>query len=182
MANRKKEAATATLEETSGEAPALDVTAAINEQSLEAAAGALGQNSAQAFEYVIKYGGRYNTPEQYEDIVIKALGNGQFLRLKDIAKVELDAESYSVVSYTNGKPGVSMGVFQTPGSNAQQIIENIHATLKTMEKDFPPGLSVFINFDTNEFLNASIQKVAITLLEAFFLVFVVVFIFLQDFR
>lgn len=160
----------------------VDVIAAINEQSLEAAAGALGQNNAEAFEYVIKYGGRYNTPAQYGDIVVKALGNGQFLRLKDIAKVELDAEGYTVVSYTNGKPGVSMGVYQTPGSNAQEIIENIHAALKTMEKDFPPGLSVFINFDTNEFLNASIEKVAITLVEAFLLVFVVVFIFLQDFR
>ncbi len=159
-----------------------DVTAAINEQSLEAAAGALGQNFGEAFEYVIKYGGRYNTPEQYQNIVIKALGSGHFLRLKDVARVELDAEGYTVVSYTNGKPGVSMGVYQTPGSNAQEIIENIHASLREMEKDFPPGLSVFINFDTNEFLNTSIEKVAITLVEAFFLVFVVVFIFLQDFR
>src|SRR5690606_25710754 len=106
-----------------------DVTAAINEQSLEAAAGALGQNNAEAFEYVIKYGGRYSTESQYEDIVIKALGNGQFLRLKDVADVELDAEAYSVVGFTNGMPGVSMGVYQTPGSNAQEIIENIHATL-----------------------------------------------------
>ena len=160
----------------------IDVTAAINEQSLEAAAGSLGQNNAQAFEYVIKYGGRFNTAEQYSDIVIKALDNGQFLRLKDVAKVELDAEGYTVVSYTNGKPGVSMGVYQTPGSNAQEIIENIHASLKVLEKDFPAGLSVFLNFDTNEFLNASIEKVVVTLLEAFFLVFVVVFIFLQDFR
>lgn len=159
-----------------------DVVAAINEQSLEAAAGTLGQNHAQAFEYVIKYGGRYNTPAQYQDIVIKALGNGNFLRLGDVARVELDAEGYSVVSNTNGKPGVSMGVYQTPGSNAQEIIENIHASLREMEKDFPEGLSVFINFDTNEFLSASIHKVAITLLEAFCLVFLVVFIFLQDFR
>jgi HAE1 family hydrophobic/amphiphilic exporter-1 len=160
----------------------IDVTAAINEQSLEAAAGALGQNNAEAFEYVIKYGGRYNTAEQYEEIVIKALDNGQFLRLKDVAQVELDAEGYTVISYTNGKPGVSMGVYQTPGSNAQEIIENIHASLKVLENDFPPGLSVFVNFDTNEFLNASIQKVVVTLVEAFLLVFIVVFIFLQDFR
>jgi HAE1 family hydrophobic/amphiphilic exporter-1 len=159
-----------------------DVTAAINEQSLEAAAGSLGQNHAEAFEYVIKYGGRYNTPAEYEDIVIKALDNGQFLRLKDVAEVELDAEGYSVISYTNGKPGVSMGVYQTPGSNAQEIIENIHASLEVMEQEFPEGLSVFVNFDTNEFLNASIEKVVLTLVEAFFLVFVVVFVFLQDFR
>lgn len=159
-----------------------DVTAAINEQSLEAAAGSLGQNNAEAFEYVIKYGGRYNTPTEYEDIVIKALDNGQFLRLKDVAAVELDAEGYSVISYTNGKPGVSMGVYQTPGSNAQEIIENIHASLEVMEQSFPEGLSVFVNFDTNEFLNASIEKVVLTLVEAFFLVFIVVFVFLQDFR
>lgn len=159
-----------------------DVTAAINEQSLEAAAGSLGQNNAESFEYVIKYGGRYNTETEYEDIVIKALGNGQFLRLKDIADVELDAEGYGVISYTNGVPGVSMGVYQTPGSNAQEIIENVHAKLDELEQYFPEGMSVFVNFDTNEFLTASIEKVVVTLIEAFLLVFLVVFIFLQDFR
>src|SRR3546814_1914250 len=86
---------------------------AINEQGLEAAAGSLGQNNAEAFEYVIKYGGRYSTEEEYGNIIIKALGNGQFLRLKDVAKVELDAEGYSVISLANGFPGVSMGVYQT---------------------------------------------------------------------
>src|SRR5690606_998010 len=96
--------------------------------------------------------------------------------------VELDAEGYTVISYTNGKPGVSMGVYQTPGSNAQDIIENIHAKISELEKDFHPGLSVLVNFDTNEFLNASIEKVVTTLIEAFILVFIVVFIFLQDFR
>src|SRR5690606_30206926 len=159
-----------------------DVTAAINEQSLEAAAGSLGQNNAEAFEYVIKYGGRYNTEEQYNDIVIKALDNGRFLRLSDVAQVELDAEGYNVISYSNGLPGVSMGVYQTPGSNAQEIIENIHATLDVLDDDFPSGLETMINFDTNEFLTASIEKVAVTLVEAFILVFIVVFIFLQDFR
>src|SRR5690554_5461979 len=159
-----------------------DVTAAINEQSLEAAAGALGQNNAEAFEYVIKYGGRYNTEEEYENIVIKALGNGQFLRLKDVAQIELGAEGYTVMSYTNNKPGVSMAVYQTPGSNAKEIIENIHAKMAELEQNFPTGLSVMVNFDTNEFLNASIKKVVITLIEAFILVFLVVFIFLQDFR
>lgn len=159
-----------------------DVTAAINEQSLEAAAGALGQNDAESFEYIIKYGGRYTTEAEYEDIVIKALDNGQFLRLKDVAQVELDAEGYSVISYTNGLPGVSMAVYQTPGSNAQEIIETIHEKLDELERDFPTGISIFVNFDTNEFLTASIDKVVITLIEAFLLVFIVVFIFLQDFR
>lgn len=159
-----------------------DVTAAINEQSLEAAAGSLGQNDAEAFEYVIKYGGRYNTVSEYEDIIITALDNGQFLRLKDVAEVEMDAEGYSVISYTNGLPGVSMAVYQTPGSNAQEIIETIHERLAELEGGFPAGLDILINFDTNEFLEASISKVVSTLIEAFLLVFLVVFIFLQDFK
>lgn len=159
-----------------------DVIAAINEQSLEAAAGALGQNNAESFEYIIKYPGRYNTETQYEDIIIKSLENGQFLRVKDVAEVELDAEGYTAISYTNGMPGVSMAVYQTPGSNAQEIIETIHSTLEELEQEFPTGLQVFVNFDTNEFLNASITQVLVTLLEAFILVFIVVFIFLQDFR
>src|SRR5690606_1396569 len=95
---------------------------------------------------------------------------------------ELDAEGYNVISYINGKPGVSMAVYQTPGSNAQEIIDNIHTKLDELERNFPSGLKVFINFDTNDFLNASIDKVILTLIEAFVLVFIVVFIFLQDFR
>lgn len=91
-----------------------DITAAINEQSREAAAGALGQNNGEAFEYVLRYSGRYREASQYEDIIIKALDNGQFLYLKDVAEVELDAEGYNAISFTNGNPGVSMGVFQTP--------------------------------------------------------------------
>lgn len=159
-----------------------DVTAAINEQSLEAAAGALGQNNAESFEYVIKYGGRYTTEAEYENVIIRALGNGEYLRLKDVANIELDAQGYNVMSFTNGKPGVSMAVYQTPGSNAQEIIETIHVKLDELEADFPSGLSVLVNFDTNDFLNASISKVVVTLIEAFLLVFLVVFIFLQDFR
>lgn len=159
-----------------------DVIAALNEQSLEAAAGSLGQNSAQAFEYVIRYGGRFKSEDQYRDIIIKALDNGQFLRLQDVADVELDAEGYTVVSYTNNLPGMSMGVYQTPGSNAQEIIESIHEELELLKQEFPRGMKVLVNFDTNEFLNASIDKVVTTLIEAFLLVFLVVFIFLQDFR
>lgn len=159
-----------------------DVIAAINEQSLEAAAGALGQNNAQAFEYVIKYGGRFKTAEQYQDIIIKALDNGRFLRVKDVAEVELDAQGYNAIANANGKPGVSMAIYQTAGSNAQEIIENIHEKMDELSQNFPTGMGYYVNFDTNEFLNASINKVAITLLEAFLLVFLVVFIFLQDFR
>ncbi|MFL0353257.1 efflux RND transporter permease subunit [Xanthomarina sp. GH4-25] len=159
-----------------------DVTQAINEQSLEAAAGSLGQNSGEAFEYVIKYKGRYKEAKDYEDIVIKALGDGQFLRVKDVATVELDAFSYSSVSRTKGNPAVNFGVFQTPGSNAQEIIENIYTKLDELKKDFPEGVDYLVNYDTNKFLTASIEKVLHTLLEAFLLVFIVVFIFLQDFK
>ncbi len=159
-----------------------EVIAAINEQSLEAAAGALGQNSGESFEYVIKYKGRYKTAKEYEEIVVKALGNGQFLRVKDVAKVELDAFSYSSLSRTNGNPALNFGVFQTPGSNAQEIIENIYVKLEDLKKDFPEGLDYIINYDTNKFLTASVNKVKSTLIEAFLLVFVVVFIFLQDFK
>lgn len=159
-----------------------DVIAAINEQSQEAAAGTLGQNDAEAFEYVIRYSGRYSTEEEYRDIVIKALGQGRFLTVGDVAQVELDAEGYNVISFTNGLPGVSMAVYQTPGSNAQEIIEEVHATMDELEDQFPAGLEVIVNFDTNEFLTASINKVLITLVEAFLLVFLVVFLFLQDFK
>lgn len=159
-----------------------DVTAAIRDQSREAAAGSLGQNDAQAFEYVLTYSGRYSDAEQYEDIVIKALPNGDFLRLKDIADVELDAQSYGSVAFADGYPGVSMGVYQTPGSNAQEIIKTIHQRLEEMKGDFPQGIEYIVNFDTNEFLEASIDNVITTLIQAFILVFLVVYIFLQDFR
>lgn len=159
-----------------------DVMAAINEQSQEAAAGALGQNDGKAFEYIIRYSGRYKTPEQYGDVVIKALGNGQFLRVKDVAKVEMDAMGYNIVSTANGYPAVSMGLFQTPGSNAREIIQNVHTRLKELKTSFPPGVDYLVNYDTNLFLDASISKVIETLLEAFLLVFLVVYIFLQDLR
>ncbi len=159
-----------------------DVTNAINEQSLEAAAGSLGQNAGESFEYVIKYKGRYKTAEEYENIFIKALGQGKFLQLKDVAKVELDAFSYSSLSLSKGNPGLSFGVFQTPGSNAQEIIEEIYVKLETLKKDFPEGIDYLINYDTNKFLTASIDKVKETLIEAFLLVFLVVFIFLQDLK
>ncbi len=160
----------------------VDVTTAIREQSREAAAGSLGQNDAQAFEYVLTYSGRYNEAEEYENIVIRALGNGQFLRLKDIADIEMDAQSYGGMSFMNGFPSVSMGIYQTPGSNAQEIIRNIHSIMQELQEDFPQGMSYNVNMDTNEFLDASINKVIATFIEAFLLVFVVVFVFLQDLR
>ncbi|MFY0712279.1 efflux RND transporter permease subunit [Seonamhaeicola sp. NFXS20] len=159
-----------------------DITAALSEQNLEAAAGSLGENNGESFSYVIKYSGRFKQESQYADIVIKALGNGEFLRLKDVADIELDAQSYASNAMTKGNPAVFMGVFQTKGSNAQEIIENIKSTLEDVKQDLPEGLDFFVPYDTSLFLNASIDKVISTLLEAFLLVFLVVFIFLQDFR
>ncbi|WP_159024132.1 efflux RND transporter permease subunit [Formosa sp. L2A11] len=159
-----------------------DISAALAEQNLEAAAGSLGQNSGESFSYTLTYSGRFKDESQYSDIVIKALGNGQFLRLKDVATIELDAQSYAANAMSLGHPAVFMGIFQTKGSNAQEIIENIKTTLATVEKDLPEGLGIFVPYDTSLFLNASIEKVIHTLIEAFILVFIVVFIFLQDFR
>ena len=159
-----------------------DVTNAIGEQSLEATAGSLGQNAGESFEYVLKYKGRYKTAEEYENIIIKSQGNGQFLRVKDVGTVELDAFSYSSLSRSKGNPAISFGIFQTPGSNAQEIIEEIYNKLDELKEDFPEGVDYIVNYDTNKFLTASIGKVKTTLIEAFLLVFLVVFIFLQDLK
>lgn len=159
-----------------------DVVNAIGEQSLEAAAGSLGQNAGESFEYVLRYKGRYKTSEEYENIIIKAQENGSLLRVKDVGKVELGAFSYSSISRSKGYPAISFGVFQTPGSNAQEIIEKIYAELDNLKKDFPEGVDYIVNYDTNKFLTASIDKVKTTLIEAFLLVFLVVFVFLQDLR
>ncbi|RAV28257.1 efflux RND transporter permease subunit [Sinomicrobium soli] len=159
-----------------------DVAAALREQSLEAAAGSLGENNGEAFSYVIKYSGRFKTEQQYNDIVIKALGNGEYLRLKDVADIELSGQMYSVNSNTKGYPAVNMAIYQTKGSNAQEIIETILNRLDELEADFPEGIEPYIPYNTNDFLEASIDKVIHTLVEAFILVFLVVFIFLQDVR
>jgi len=159
-----------------------EVTAAISSQSLEAAAGTLGQNSGSSYEYTIKYKGKYNKVSEYENIIIKALDGGRILRLKDVAKVELDALSYTSFSESKGRPAVAMGISQTPGSNAHAVVQNIDKYLKSIEKDLPEGVTYSINFNVNTFLDAAISKVVSTLLEAFLLVFLVVYIFLQDFR
>jgi len=159
-----------------------DITAALEEQNLEAAAGSLGENSGEAFSYTLTYKGRFKEENQYGNIIIKALGNGEFLRLNDVATIELDAQSYASTAMSLGKHAIFMGIFQTKGSNAQEIIKNIKITLESVKKDLPEGLDIFVPYDTSLFLNASIEKVVSTLLEAFLLVFFVVFIFLQDFR
>jgi HAE1 family hydrophobic/amphiphilic exporter-1 len=161
---------------------ASEVITAIREQSQEAAAGSVGQNAGKAFEYVITYRGRLKTSEEYGNIILKTFDNNQFLRLKDVAEVELDAFSYNSLSRSKGYPGVNFGIFQTPGSNAQEIIENIYDKMDELEKNFPEGVEYLVNYDTNEFLTASIDKVQETLIEAFLLVFLVVFLFLQDLK
>lgn len=159
-----------------------EVSNAISEQSREAAAGTLGQNSGGSYEYVIRYKGKYNDVEEYENIVLKALDGGRILRLKDVAEIELGSFSYAGFAENNGYPGVAMGVFQTPGSNSRDVINDIKKFLKENESSFPEGIKYSFNMDSNEFLDASIQKVVMTLFEAFLLVFLVVYIFLQDFR
>ena len=159
-----------------------EVTAAISAQSREAAAGTLGQNSGSSYEYVIKYKGKYKEVSEYENIVLKALDGGRMLRLKDVAKIELDALSYTGFSESKGRPAVAMGISQTPGSNAHEIVQNIEKYLKSVEPTLPEGITYTINFNANTFLDAAISKVVSTLLEAFLLVFLVVYIFLQDFR
>lgn len=159
-----------------------EVTAAISAQSKEAAAGTLGQNSGSSYEYVIKYKGKYTQVSEYENIVLKALDGGRVLRLKDVATVELDALGYTGFSESKGRPAVAMGISQTPGSNAHEIIQNIEKLLEELKPFLPEGITYSINYNANTFLDAAISKVVSTLLEAFLLVFLVVYIFLQDFR
>lgn len=159
-----------------------EVTAAISSQSLEAAAGTLGQNSGSSYEYTIKYKGKYNKVSEYENIVLKALDGGRILHLKDVAKVELDALGYTSFSESKGRAAIAMGISQTPGANAHAVVQNIDKYLKSIEKDLPEGVTYSINFNVNTFLDTAISKVVSTLLEAFLLVFLVVYIFLQDFR
>lgn len=159
-----------------------DIVAALNEQNLEASPGKFGENSRQSFEYVIRYKGKLSTEGEYENIILRSEGNSDFLRLKDVARIELGAFNYGTKNITNGYPSSAIAVYQTSGSNAQEIIKEIERTLKEAKKDFPKGIDYVIPFNTNDFLDASISKVLTTLFEAFLLVFLVVFLFLQDFR
>lgn len=159
-----------------------DISAALAEQNIEAAPGKFGENGNQAFQYVIKYKGRLTSAQEFENIVIKSVGNGQMLRLKDVAKVELGSLSYSSTIKTNGVESAAMAISQTPGSNARDVIINSKKLIEEAAKSFPKGMKYTIMVDVNENLDASIEKVIHTLVEAFILVFIVVFIFLQDFR
>jgi HAE1 family hydrophobic/amphiphilic exporter-1 len=159
-----------------------DISAALAEQNIEAAPGKFGENGNQAFQYVIKYKGRLTSAQEFENIVIKSIGNGQMLRLKDVAKVELGSLSYASTIKTNGVESAAMAISQTPGSNARDVINNSKKLIEEAAKNFPKGVKYTTLVDVNENLDASIEKVIHTLIEAFILVFIVVFIFLQDFR
>lgn len=162
-----------------------EVMEAINSQSVIGRPGRLGQSSgiaAQSKEYVLLYQGRYNKPEQYEDIIIRSNSEGAILRLKDIAKVELSSEFYDIYSNKDGYPSAAIVLKQNYGSNATDVIEQVKEKMQELKAAFPAGMDYEVNYDVSKFLDASIEKVIHTLIEAFILVALVVFIFLGDWR
>lgn len=159
-----------------------DVTEALNEQNIEAAPGTIGERGNQTYQYTLRYKGRLQVVSEFENIVIKADPSGNILRLKDIAKVELGRVTYGYKNKVNGHTGVTCIVFQVAGSNATTIVENITQLLEESKKDMPDGLNINIAQNVNDFLFASIHEVVKTLIEAFILVFIVVYVFLQDLR
>lgn len=163
-----------------------DVTEAIRSQNIEAAPGKTGVSSdklPQQLQYVLQYSGKFSTPEEFGEIIVKALSDGSLLRLKDIAEIEFDSEDYKMVSMTDGMPSASIMIKQRPGSNASEVIRNIKTKIEEIkESSFVPGMDYNISYDVSRFLDASIASVLKTLVEAFLLVFIVVYIFLQDFR
>ena len=159
-----------------------DISAALAEQNIEAAPGAFGEQGNQTFQYTMKYKGRLVQPEEFENIVVRANSNGEVLRLKDVAEIELGRVTYGFHGALNGRPGVTAIVFQTAGSNATAIINDCLKFVDDVKKDLPDGLAIAIPMNNNDFLYASINHVIQTLIEAFLLVFVVVYVFLQDLR
>ena len=159
-----------------------DVSAALSDQNIEAAPGAFGEQGKQSFQYTLKYKGRLVTAEEFDKIVVRADNDGQALYLKDIADIELGRLTYGFANKVNGHTGVTSIVFQSPGSNATEIIENVLKVVEEKKKELPEGLQFDIPLNTNDFLQASIHEVEKTLIEAFILVFIVVYIFLQDLR
>ncbi|MDD6765539.1 MAG: efflux RND transporter permease subunit [bacterium] len=159
-----------------------DVSAALAEQNIEAAPGQFGEQGDQSFQYSIRYKGRLQKPVEFENIVIKALPDGEVLRLGDVARLELGRLSYALSNKVNGHKAVSCIVYQMAGTNATETIQNLEAVLAKAEKSLPSGLGISVAQNANDFLFASIHEVIKTLIEAFLLVFIVVYIFLQDMR
>ena len=163
-----------------------DVIKILREQNVEAAPGKIGESSGktpQSLQYILRYTGKHNTVSAYENIVLSSKENGEILRLKDVAEVELDSQDYDVLSKENGQPSAAIMLKQRPGSNAKEVISNIKTTMAAIKAEsFPPGMDYTLSYDVSEFLDASIHEVLKTLVEAFLLVTLVVFVFLQDFR
>ncbi len=159
-----------------------DISSALAEQNIEAAPGQFGERSNQTFQYTIRYRGRLQSTEEFENIVIKSLADGEVLRLKDVADIELGRNTYGFDATVDGHKGVSCIVFQMAGTNATQTIQDLEKVLDDMQKNMPAGIGVNIAQSANDFLFASIHEVVKTLIEAFILVFIVVYIFLQDMR
>ena len=159
-----------------------DISNALAEQNIEAAPGTFGEQADVAYEYAMRYTGRLKTPEEFGNIVISSDANGQTLKLKDVAKIELGGQQYTVSMKNNNVPSVMGMVQQIAGSNANDIAKNVKKELEEQAKSFPPGMFYKINYDVTEFLYASIEEVVFTLIMTLVLVFIVVYIFLQDFR
>lgn len=159
-----------------------DVSALLAEQNIEAAPGQLGESGDQSFQYALKYKGRLKSTEEFEQIIVRSTEGGEVLRLKDVARIELGAVSYAGSARTNGNKSVAIAIAQTAGSNAQEVIENSLKVLDVTAVNFPKGVKYAILINANDFLEESISKVIYTLIEAFLLVFLVVFVFLQDWR
>ncbi|ACU03405.1 MULTISPECIES: efflux RND transporter permease subunit [Pedobacter] len=159
-----------------------DISVVLAEQNIEAAPGQFGEQGDQSFQYTLKYSGRLKNETEFSNIIVRTAQNGQVLRLKDIARIELGAQSYSSSVKFNGKPALGIAINQTAGSNAKEVIEGAIKVLDESSVNFPKGVHYTALINVNDFLDASIEKVIHTLIEAFILVFLVVFIFLQDFR
>ncbi|MBP6528038.1 MAG: efflux RND transporter permease subunit, partial [Prevotella sp.] len=162
-----------------------DVNQALEDQSIEASPGKLGESSGkrpESFEYVLKYPGRYTTPEEYGNIILKSNPNGQFVRLKDVATIDFGTEMYDIYSTLNGHPSAAITLKQAYGSNARDVIHDVKKTMAKLQKDMPKGMHYEVSYDISRFLDASIEKVIHTLFEAFILVAIVVFVFLGDWR
>ena len=162
-----------------------DVIRALNEQNAQFAAGKVGESPTagrQELVYTVTTKGRLSEPKEFEDIILRANGDGSLLRLKDVARVELAGKDYSFNGKYNGKPATLMGIFLQPGANPLEVGEAVRTRLKELRERFPQGLAYAIPFDTTLFVEVSIREVVITLLEAMLLVFLVVFLFLQNWR
>ena len=159
-----------------------DITQVLNEQNVEVATGTLGAESSNTFQYVLKYRGRYEDEQGYENLVIRSLPNGDVLRIRDIARVELGSQNYNIIAETNGSPGVNVSINQVAGSNANEIIKQIDREIEEIRGSLPPGIVIEDLESKKDFLDASITSVVETLLEALALVILVVFLFLQSWR